>query len=375
MTTLTMPHTIELHILQNFAPSNLNRDDTGAPKDAEFGGHRRVRISSQAIKRAIRASMDDVEQGVRTKLLVEQLRDRLQDLTTDAELLGAVVQEFVTEAMTKLDKDGKTDVLLYLGNDEIDRLAGLVRQNWAALSSGTAAQRTAATRNVVKQFKSQTGAVDIALFGRMLASKNRDDMNVDAACQVAHAISTHRASFEFDWFTAVDDLQPKEETGAGMIGTTEFTSACMYRYAVLDYPTLVQNLERGGAATAAPAAAAAFLRAAIAAIPTGKQNTFAAHNPPSLVLAVVRRRRAPWNLANAFAQPVAPSRDRSLIQNSIQQLDAYFGTLARMYADDDIAVRPVLVEDESSLANLGGVHAVPTVEELVRRTLEPFGGA
>src|SRR5690606_30773078 len=147
-------------------------------------------------------------------------------------------------------------------------------------------------------------AVDLALFGRMLA--DLPDRNVDAACQVAHAISTHRVSAEFDYYTAVDDLKPDDTSGADMIGTVEFNSACYYRYANIDLRQLVKNL-KGEAeevdAELAEAAVRAFLIASRDAIPTGKQNSFAARNAPSFFLAVVRDRGA-WSLANAFVAPV-----------------------------------------------------------------------
>jgi CRISPR system Cascade subunit CasC len=140
-------------------------------------------------------------------------------------------------------------------------------------------------------------AVDLALFGRMLA--DLPNKNIDAACQVAHALSTNKVSMEFDFFTAVDDLSPEEETGAGMMGTVEFNSACFYRYANIDLKQLTGNL--AGDSELAQKAVEAFLRAAVATIPTGKQNSMAAQNPPSLVFAVVRDKGL-WSLANAFVK-------------------------------------------------------------------------
>src|SRR5262249_33379271 len=142
-------------------------------------------------------------------------------------------------------------------------------------------------------------AADLALFGRMIA--NLPERNVEAACQVAHAISTNKMEMEFDFYTAVDDLKPEDTAAAHMLGTVEFHSACFYRYANVDTTQLLTNLGRD--ADLARGTLQAFLRASVAAIPTGKQNSMAAHNPPSLVLIVVRE-RGQWNLANAFLKPI-----------------------------------------------------------------------
>src|SRR3989304_10622478 len=137
-------------------------------------------------------------------------------------------------------------------------------------------------------------AVDVALFGRMLA--DMPEKNQDAACQVAHAISTHSVEREFDFYTAVDDLKPEDTAGADMMGTIEFNSACFYRYAVVDWEKLTSNLQ--GDTGLAEKGLRAFLEGFVVAAPTGKQKTFAAHNPPEFVAVSVRRHTAPRSLAN-----------------------------------------------------------------------------
>lgn len=173
-------------------------------------------------------------------------------------------------------------------------------------------------------------------------------LNIDAACQVAHAISTHRVSMEMDFYTAVDDLQARggivteegdEELGAGMMGFTSFNSACFYRYARIDWGQLVKNL--GGNADLAQRTVEGFLRAAIDAIPSGKQNGFGAQNPTSLAMTVVREDGKSWNLANAFERPVRPGRETGLIEPSIQALDTFWGNLAR--TRDDAKLKAVTV--------------------------------
>jgi CRISPR system Cascade subunit CasC len=171
-------------------------------------------------------------------------------------------------------------------------------------------------------------AVDVALFGRMLA--DLPEVNQDAACQVAHAISTHKVDREFDYFTAVDDMGGPDETGAGMIGQVEFNSATFYRYAVVDTHKLLSNLQ--GDVQLTLAAIEAFAQAMARAIPTGKQNTFAAHNPPSFV-GVCIRHAAPLNLANAFEKPILPRFDKPLTLVSVEELAAHEAKLAAAYAD------------------------------------------
>jgi len=188
-------------------------------------------------------------------------------------------------------------------------------------------------------------AADVALFGRMLA--DQADLNRDAACQVAHALSTNKVSMEMDFYTAVDDLKERSaeaDAGAGMLGTVEFNSACFYRYANIDFTELTKNLQDD--VGLARQTVEAFLKASVHAIPTGKQNTFAAHNPPSLVLAVVRDRGL-YSLANAFEKPLRPDHNGSLVQNSIEALDNYWGRLERMYGKDDLLAAKVCVDDEA----------------------------
>jgi len=325
---------IELHAIQNFAPANLNRDDTNNPKDCEFGGVRRARISSQCIKRAIRLSpvfekTTRVEIGTRTKWLVNLLGKQLVAAGKSEEETASILTEFVPQYASKLDKDGaKTAVLLYLSQAEVDRLVQALLENWDGLPQDTARL----VKTLVKEQKGQTGAPDIALFGRMLAEQ--PELGLEAACQVAHAISTHRITMEMDFYTAVDDLNPEDTAGAGMMGFTGFDSACFYRYARIDWDQLVTNLN--GDADLARRTVEAFLRASVAAVPSGKQNAFAANNPPSLLLAVVRQDGMGWSLANAFERPVSSRGSDGLVSPSVVALDAYWGRLCQVYGTDTL---------------------------------------
>lgn len=333
---------VEFHLIQNFAPSNLNRDDTGAPKDALFGGHRRARVSSQCFKRAIRltsqqsTSIPAEFQGVRTKKLVQMIEERLAATgRTDARRR---VEAALSAAGLKVKEDGRTEYLLFLGTKEIDGFAQLIGEYWDELDTPVAAgekkskkeAKANAPAEVVKKAKALLDggkAVDVALFGRMLA--DLPEVNQDAACQVAHAISTHRVEREFDYFTAVDDKGDAEETGAGMIGQIEFNSATFYRYAVIDFAKLVSNLQ--GDVELALSGLEAFTKAMAMAIPTGKQNTFAAHNLPAFV-GVTLRASSPINLANAFEKPVWPDQKQPLSTLSIKALAEYDDKVSAFYS-------------------------------------------
>jgi CRISPR system Cascade subunit CasC len=334
---------VEVHMLQNFAPANLNRDDTNNPKDCEFGGVRRARISSQCLKRAIRnapvfAKTTQVPVGKRTKWLVERLRKQLVAAGKPEEEAATILNKFVPEYASKLDKDEKrTAVLLYLSQAEIDRLAGALLENWDELPDGAAQL----ARTLVKGQKGWTSAPDIALFGRMLAEK--PELNLEAACQVAHAISTHRVTMEMDFYTAVDDLNPEDTAGAGMMGFTGFDSACFYRYARVDWDQLLSNLN--GDTGLARRAVEGFLRASVAAVPSGKQSTFAANNPPSFLLAVVRKDGMGWSLANAFERPVRPRGDDGLVAPSLNALDKYWGRLCQVYGTGTLVRSAALALD------------------------------
>ena len=188
--------------------------------------------------------------------------------------------------------------------------------------------------------------------------------NVEAACQVAHAISTHRVSPEFDYYTAVDDLRPEETQGADMIGTVAFNAACYYRYAALDVEQLTGNLD--GDSTLAGSAARGFIDAFVRAVPSGKQATFAAHSPPSVLLGVTREYGC-WSLANAFLKPVAPTSDHDLVAASAEALDGHWASLTAAYDTPADAKLALLTVGDQPLPTLAR-HRVGSLKRLPRRS-------
>jgi CRISPR system Cascade subunit CasC len=362
---------VELHIIQNFAPSNLNRDDSNTPKDCEFGGYRRARISSQCIKRSVRhhpAFKNAVREaggdlGVRTKRVIGKVADMLiENHGKSSEESQLVAEKIVTLLGVKRDdkKKDKTSILLFLGENELADIADISTKHWDVLQGKDLAKE--AETVLKKELKALVGderiksgsyAADIALFGRMVADKNVKNMNVDAACQVAHAISTHKVEMEMDYFTAVDDLLPEEDTGSDMIGIVEFNSSCFYRYSAIDLNKLNENLGFNNDLLAATVKG--YIDASVKAVPTGKQNSMAAQNPPGYVLVLVRKDGFPWSLANAFQKPVYAGREGSLEERSIAELEKYFARLKTVYGDGSIvsdASFNLYAENTESLENL-----------------------
>ncbi|MDO9545157.1 MAG: type I-E CRISPR-associated protein Cas7/Cse4/CasC [Pelolinea sp.] len=358
---------IEYHMIQNFAPSNLNRDDTNNPKDCEFGGARRARISSQCIKRAIRlepvfTKITQVPTGERTRWLAAEIKKKLIGKGKAAEEAQERSSAFVGALLGGMDKgkEGRSKVLFYISEEEKNHIAAALLANWENLDDK---QYEELAKQYKKAFENRSSAPDIALFGRMLADDPK--LSLDAACQVAHAISTHRVSMEVDFFTAVDDLLDEEDSGAGMMGVTGFNSACFYRYACIDWEQLKDNL--GGDSALAAKTVEGFLRSSIQAVPTGKQNSFAAQNAPSFVMAVVRADGTCWSLANAFEKPVKADSHHSLTENSITALDKYWGNLKRVYGGDQL-VAVLALEQGFPLEILGGSEA-DNVENWVAEVL------
>lgn len=327
---------LELHLIQNFAPSNLNRSDTGAPKDCTFGGVRRARISSQCFKRAMRTYFRDKFEkpenlAERSTRLIENIAQRLVSNGRDDEQARKAVLAALTCIGLKASKKdtAKTEYLLFMGRDELERIATVCDEHFDELAKDNPSEETKkAVKKALMDLMNEGKAADLGLFGRMLA--DLPERNRDAASQVAHAISTHKVGLEFDFFTAVDDLRPEDTAGSDHLGTVEFNSACFYRYANVNIDKLRENLQRDEELT--KATVAAYIRAAAEALPTGKQNSFATHEKPSLVFAVVRD-SGMTSLANAFEKPVySPS--GGLVDRSIEALADHYNKITGVYGDN-----------------------------------------
>lgn len=318
---------VDVHVLQTVPPSCVNRDDTGSPKTAVYGGVTRARVSSQAWKHAMRLKFREMlsagDIGQRTKLVVDLIAGKIQELQPDLpekkaqQLAQKVLKAAGVEA--KADKEKlKTDALFFISPGQIQALAEI------ALQPENGKLDKAACIAALNSMPS----VDLALFGRMVAQPKT--LSIDAAAQVAHAISTHAVENEYDYFTAVDDCAPEGNTVVEHLGTVEFNSSTLYRYATVNVGKLRNML---GQKT--PEAVRAFVEAFIRSMPTGKQNTFANWTRPDAVYVTVRKDQ-PINLAGAFEKPVRAG-NNGYVDGSIRALVAY---AQETYAD--FASAPVL---------------------------------
>lgn len=390
------PVFVEFHFLRSFPPSNLNRDDLGSPKTAIFGGERRLRISSQCLKRTWRTSSEmkgefaDTQLGVRTSRLPSTVLEQLG--TIDAESQKGVLSLLASlgrkkgkpakddqndeELSTGDDEEGgaaeNKDVvagtahLLFLSRQEIDLVAKFAKanlKNLAALTKKAPPKKIDDLRKDLAAFLtegSKRNAVDIGLFGRFFTSDEID--NIDGALHVAHAIGTQKVEIEYDYFTAVDDLQ--QSTGAGHLGESEFASSVMYLYAACDLGQLQNNLgERKGderivdkeARLLAARSLGAIVKAACCSTPTGKRTGTAPYAPAEYV-EVVLRRGQPVSYANAFTSSVK-AKDGDVMDRSIQKLVAHREVLEKAFDAEPqsrfvLSLRDVAKGDHGSLKAL-----------------------
>jgi CRISPR system Cascade subunit CasC len=349
-----MTRFVQLHLLTAYPPANLNRDDLGRPKTAVFGGVTRLRLSSQALKRAIRTSDGfkaalEGHLGQRTQRIGEEVSRHLLEGGLAQDRARAIARE-VADAFGKLkaetDPDPlQTEQLAFVSPDE--RRSALA---WAdRLAAGETAKPEA--KDILQR---ADRAVDIAMFGRMLADD--PDFNREAAAQVAHAVTTHKCVVEDDYYTAVDDLKTAaEDAGAGFIGEAGFGAGVFYIYACIDRALLERNL--GGDRDLAGRGIDAFVRAAATSGPKGKQASFASRAVASYGL-VEKGLATPRTLAAAFLKPVGSDEaGGDLVVASIGRLTGWRERLVRAYAEANVTSEMDVPADRGSLAELAGFAA------------------
>lgn len=334
---------LDIHAIQTLPPSNVNRDDTGSPKTAVYGGVRRARVSSQSWKRAMRQyfleeSAEDL--GIRSLNVIQYLADRILavDNSVTEETALKMADKVFNDAGIKT-KDQKTKALFFIGKKQADRLAE------AAVSGKTEKEQ-------LKRIFCDNPAIDIALFGRMVADD--PSFNEDASAQVAHAISTHEVKTEFDYYTAVDELAPEDNAGAGMLGTIEYNSSTLYRYANIALHDLSKQL---GSKEQAIAAAKLFIQAFANSMPTGKSNTFANQTLPQMLMINIRQDR-PVNLVTAYEKPVKSTEGNVVpsikkLFDEVSKTEKYVQTPVKtIYVASDDIVKPEWATEEDNLASL-----------------------
>jgi CRISPR system Cascade subunit CasC len=410
---------IQIHALQSFPPGNLNRDDRGQPKSALFGGVTRGRISSQCLKRRMRESAAfqqlDRGVGVRTRQLpalvgkalrAKGVADLDDDKITQIEL--KIASAFKKEGAAGEDAGAEgvqTGQLVFFPLSFADLIASAIADAAGRKEGGLAEWLEGGSKKDKKEKKpaklaesegdagkkdkihpldlaikdaSRLITVDIGMFGRMTTSELVDD--VEAACQVAHAISTHEVRIERDYFTAMDDLS--RDKGAGFVSggdtSTFFNSAVYYRYLNLDLQGLGRNVCIDGRASATTMlsdaelanAACALLNAVVHAGPTAKQNNFAAHSVPEFLLCEIAGRRQPLSYANAFLESVALHGEGSLMARSAARLRAYVADVASRFEPEGLSRVALAAGDARGvLAGAQMVERYADLEQAMRKAI------
>ena len=281
---------VDFHILQTVPPSCINRDDTGSPKTAVYGGVTRARVSSQAWKHAMRAAFAEntrLDVGKRTKKAAELVKEQILVLDPEQKKADKMAKEALKYVGIKSDDKKGTDALIFISSAQAKALAELV------VGGCTKDEK-------YEEALIENPSADMVLFGRMVAQKA--SLNYDAAAQVAHSISTHAVQNEYDYFTAVDDCQAEDNAGAGHLGTVEYNSSTLYRYATVNVMELAGQLGAEQAAETVRVFGEAFLFS----MPTGKQNSFANRTLPDAVYVTIREDQ-PVNLCGAFERAVPRS--------------------------------------------------------------------
>ncbi len=357
---------LDIHVLQTVPPSNINRDDTGSPKTAQYGGVTRTRVSSQSWKKAIRdyflenGSSSNV--GIRSKdwfkELCEMCKESNQNMN-DTDVLEKVAGN-LAEALIDNKKNNRANEVKKLNDNLIKKLQYdllLFLSRRQAQKFVDEIMKNITDKKKLKNILSEEPSVDIALFGRMVA----DDptLNEDASCQVAHAISTHAVRTEFDFFTAVDDLN-KESSGAGMLGTVEFNSSTLYRYANVAIHEFNRQLD--GRKDEVINSLKLLIKAFAESMPTGKVNTFANQTVPQVLMINLRTDR-PVSLVSAFENPVK-HRD-GYVKESAERL---FDELKKVekFVDKPVLTLSVSLEDVQHGEDI-------KIENSMRELVEDFG--
>lgn len=378
----------EIHMLKNYPPTNLNRDDTGAPKTCLFGGVNRGRISSQCLKRSWRTSeifqqaIGKENLGIRTKSLPQLVGEKLREMGVSSAYIDLFIPKISKIAKKDKKKNGEkeekedegsntTKQIIFYSPQDIQSVADAAKK----LLDGCESEKEVKKLKIedlqagIKDAQSRAITLDIALFGRMVTSDAFRD--VEAGMQVAHAISTNKVAVESDYFTAMDDMlsgKSIDEIGAGMIGDTDFNSSCYYIYAALDTDILKKNLEyTENAEELIQKALPVLLQAMAFTNPSGKQNSFAGHVLPGAMLVECKETKIPTSLVNAYVEPVRGGKD--LLESSIARLAEESNVMVRNFGLE-VKKRLWFCLDKYTVAPPDGAEVCKTLLELVNAVAE-----
>ena len=326
---------VEFHILQSFPVSCLNRDDVGSPKTAFIGGVPRARVSSQCWKRAIRLAMRDYS-GVNLAMRTKYFSDKIYEACIakgateeqakkcayfkDKDKKDKKGKAEEEKAESELDLEEKSATLLFISGKEIEEIAEAYKD-----SGWKPAKDAISMLKKERKNAASLDGMDIALFGRMMA--DAPNLNVEAAASFSHAISTHKAANEIDFFTAVDDLQKEGETGSAHMGSLEYNSATYYRYIQLDLGQLYENLGKPDDELMANAVEA-FAKALFIAVPIARQKTQAGYSSWDYAKVFIRKGQG---VQLSFETPVKSSAGGGYLQPSIKEVQSQLEKKEKQY--------------------------------------------
>ena len=318
---------LDIHALQTLPPSNVNRDDSGAPKNATFGGVLRSRVSSQSWKKAIRdyfreQANSEEASGVRTRWVIKEMVREMMVLDSEKteeeaqELAKNVLLKIGIKTNSKKGREDELDVILFLSKKQIHAMAKIALDD-------TVEEKD--LKKKLKEIANNDHAYDMALFGRMVAVD--PGFNIEAAAQFAHAIGIDALTPEFDFWAATDDIGSEEHSGSGNLGVFEFNSSTYYRFASVDLGTLNENL---GTPESVQEALDTFLKGYFNAVPKGKENSFAAPTLPG-ALVITLRDNTPVSYANAFEKPITRTHEKTVLENGFDAMLEYADNIENNY--------------------------------------------
>lgn len=315
---------IDFHIIQSFGVSCLNRDDTGAPKTAFIGGTQRARVSSQCWKRAIRGFMHDrgLTVGIRTKDPSSVLKTRMKTSCANKKLAEKCAASFISMFYGKQDE--KKPALFIFSPEELDMIVDAYRKVNFNPSKVTEKDLPSMLH------KEGMDAVDIIAFGRMCAQNPQ--FNVSGAMHFGHAISTHEARLEGDYFTAGDDLMTSG--GSGFLGMSYFTSATFYRYVSINVTEFLRYMGKADCIKTIET----LVYALLCAVPGARRSGMAAGGAWDYGMAVIRNQGQPITMDYAFDEAIRAKNGSGFSKPSIAALKEYARVVrkkipARMYGE------------------------------------------
>ena len=321
---------IQLHLLTAYAPSNLNRDDLGRPKTAKMGNTDRLRISSQSLKRAWRTS-DCFYQSLSDHIGVRSRRFA-RDWVYKPMIDNGISEKIAKESAIKIagqfgkvkNEKSPKDPLTNLEIEQLVHISSNEQQAIKQLVDLLISEKREPTDNEVKLLRKENSSIDIALFGRMLADSPA--FNIEAACQVSHALGVSTVTIEDDFFTAVDDLNNNDvDAGSAHLGERGFASALFYTYVCISRDLLLENLN--GDEVLVEKTLKALTESAAKVAPTGMQNSFASRAYTSYLL-IEKGSQQPRSLAVAYFNPI---RSQDLVNDAITRLEEQRDKFDKVY--------------------------------------------